>query len=66
MATRFGVCLYAQYESISELFLYFYMSYWMLDPQLVFLHTLTMVSSFEDFNEERRTVWHSWYLTKGS
>ena len=39
-------------------FVFLYMSYWMLDSQLVFLHTLTMASSFEDFNEERRTVWH--------
>jgi len=39
-------------------FVFLYMSYWMLDPQFVFLHNLTMASSFEDFNEERRTIWH--------
>ena len=38
----------------------------MLVPQFVFFHTLTMASSFEDFNEERRTVWHCWNLTEGS
>ena len=31
-------------------FVFLYMSYWMLDPQFVFLHTLTMASSFEDFH----------------
>ena len=37
-------------------FVFIYMSYWMLAPQFLFLHALTMASSFEDFNEECRTV----------
>ena len=37
------------------IYIYIYISYWMLDPQFVSLHTLTMASSFEDFNKERRT-----------
>ena len=47
-------------------FVLLYMSYWMLVPQFVFFHTLTMASSFEDFNEKWRTVWYCWNLTEGS
>ena len=43
------------------------MSYWILaPPHIAFFHTANKASSVEDFNEERRTVWHCWKLTEGS
>ena len=47
-------------------FVFLCMSYWILDPRLVFLHYLMMPSSFENFNLAWKTLWQWWNLIDGS
>ena len=47
-------------------FAFLQMSFWIFVPPLILFHSFSMALSFEDFNEEQRTVLYCWNLTEES